>query len=335
MSKCAIVGALNALPFGETEHGRAFFWGTIVLSWLLTFVPQNGRRNYSIVDRAWPLLPSVFSLIWVFDRYQQTQSIDVAALLGSKLGAAQLLVLVWSIRMTYNSLRRGDYRYAAEDYRWAHVRASIKRLVGGNEVVFALVWELFNILFISVFQISLLYLLAVPLRLLHQNTSNGVGQEWSIAEGLLAVKMAALLVLEAIADNQQFELQTLKHTLDEVSDRAYAERKRKEVEAGFVHTGLWRYSRHPNVLCEQGFWFTLSAFCLVASKADPYSCQTALYYAGPVILSLLMWGSISLTESISASKYPLYRAYQLKTSKLVPWVPSSNATVIKKAHKYQ
>ncbi|KAI8321093.1 hypothetical protein GQ54DRAFT_298229 [Martensiomyces pterosporus] len=332
MSACVFIDALKEFPFGETEHGRAFFWSTVAGSWLLTFVPQSGRRNYSIVDRLWPILPAAFSLMWMYDSYQYKVADGGAASFGSKLATAQLLVLVWSVRMTYNSIRRGDYRYAAEDYRWAYVRASVRRLVGGGRVAYAVAWELFNVLFIAVFQVSLLYLISSPLRLLHERA---VDEQWTLQEAGLALLMAALLAAEAAADNQQYELQTLKKTLDEAGGRQCAAKRRAEVEAGFAHMGMWGYSRHPNVFCEQAFWLTLSAFCLAASQADLYEHQTALYYAGPLLLTALMWGSVSLTESISASKYPLYRAYQMRTSRLVPWVPSSSDSVINRAHKYQ
>jgi steroid 5-alpha reductase family enzyme len=36
-------------------------------------------------------------------------------------------------------------------------------------------------------------------------------------------------------------------------------------------------------------------------------------------LTLLFQGSTAMTEQISLSKYPAYRDYQRKTSRLVPW----------------
>ena len=42
--------------------------------------------------------------------------------------------------------------------------------------------------------------------------------------------------------------------------------KQAEVERGFVTSGLWGYSRHPNFACEQSIWFLLYQWSCFASK---------------------------------------------------------------------
>ena len=39
-----------------------------------------------------------------------------------------------------------------------------------------------------------------------------------------------------------------------------------------------------------------------------------------IVLTLMFTGSIRVTESISAAKYPGYRAYQAKTPALIPFL---------------
>ncbi|KAJ2739148.1 hypothetical protein H4S06_006334 [Coemansia sp. BCRC 34490] len=326
---------LRSFPLDAAEHSAvgALFWATVCGSWGLTLVRIAGRRNYSIVDRLWPVLPSVFVLEWMWLLAPQQDQpnlvfVDLGSAAGQKAAAAQLLVFAWTLRLAFNSVRRGDYAWAAEDYRWAYVRGWFGRRGG-------VAWEVFNFLFISVFQISLLYLLAKPVRNLTvyaaarsiQTQGPGLSdQGWSTAEIVLVAAMVLLLELEAVADKQQYMFQTGK--------RQSAAVQAPEHKAGFVHTGLWRFSRHPNVFCEQAFWLCIAVFSAKAASVSLCSWQSAFeFLAGPAALVALMWGSVELTESISRSKYPLYRAYQVKTSRLVPWVPWSNDRVTAEAHK--
>ncbi|KAJ2638111.1 hypothetical protein GGF40_001894 [Coemansia sp. RSA 1286] len=290
---------------------RAFFWSSTVLCYLLTFVRQQGRRNYSIVDRIWPLYPVVFLLQWQLQSERLTQQSVVI----------QALVYTWGLRLCFNSVRRGDYQWGAEDYRWKHVQGAFSR-VFGRGLVGAVVWEIFNLGFIAVFQLALLYLIAVPARLVvlgQQPNSNG--GEWDVTQAMLAVGMALALVGEAVADQQQFRFQQRKRA--QGGDRV-----------GFVHSGLWKYSRHPNVFCEGVFWALLSVFCMRASGVDFGVCENAWLWAGAAVLALLLSSSVRLTESISTSKYPAYKAYMVKTSRVVPMLARDNRDVVDIAHSF-
>ncbi|KAJ1987968.1 hypothetical protein GGI25_005509 [Coemansia spiralis] len=282
---------LDAFPFDETHTVRVYFWATVFGTWLLTFVKQQGKRNFSIVDRLWTVYPLSLVLLW--------------PIVGARAQVATGLVALWSFRLTYHSWRRGYYALDAEDYRWAHVRRWFASSIA---------WELFNFFFISLAQTTLLYLIARPVRRIPLASSS----EWSLAELGLVCVMLVLLALEAVADQQQYRFHAAK---------------KKESGVGFVHTGLWRYSRHPNVFCELMFWTTLSGYCAVVSRPEPSLAGLWEYLVGPVCLALLLQQSTALTESISRAKYPTYRAYQIGTSKLVPWVPWTNAKIVSTAHK--
>ncbi|KAJ2614863.1 hypothetical protein H4S08_001515 [Coemansia sp. RSA 1365] len=235
---------------------------------------------------------------------------------------AVILVVVWSVRLTYNSARRGDYAVGAEDYRWEVVRKRMELCPFIPHIAQGIVWELFNVVFISWFQLALLYHLVVPVRQLLYASSS----QWSVSTFILALVMVALLIGEAVADQQQFNFQQLK--------KQSGEEPNGDVAAGFVSTGLWRFSRHPNVFCEQAFWLAMAVFCgrAFGAEAEGECCHL---FVGSLVLIALMWGSVSLTESISSQKYPLYQAYQLRTSRLIPCTPLSNAQVIARAHKHR
>jgi steroid 5-alpha reductase family enzyme len=98
--------------------------------------------DYSWVDRIWSVAPVAFA--WIY-----------AAASGFSLGPSlsASLVSLWGARLTFNFARRGGYS-GMEDYRWSVLRARITR---------PLSWQLFNALFICLFQIGVLFLISSPL----------------------------------------------------------------------------------------------------------------------------------------------------------------------------
>ncbi|KAJ2454612.1 hypothetical protein EV183_001360 [Coemansia sp. RSA 2336] len=344
MHLCCLTRCLNTLwdatqrladtvPYpDETANVKTLFWSTVLATWLLSFVRQNGRRNFSIVDRIWPLFPLSLLVQWIYDADVLASPKDELSVQAKaahcKAVVGAVVVFVWGIRLCYNSIRRGDYAVGAEDYRWAVVRAAINRRLPECAPLQWVVWELFNVVFISFYQLAQLYLISVPMRLLveypafvQNSTGNMAADGWSLLEVLLVLAMALLLAVEAVADQQMYNFQTHKRR-----------GQLSKSDAGFVHSGLWKYSRHPNVACEQAFWAVLCVFCAAATGTDIGRADNMWLLAGPLLLVLLMWASVKLTENISASKYPLYKAYQLQTNRLIPWKPWSNAKLINQAH---
>lgn len=95
-----------------------------------------------------------------------------------------------------------------------------------------------------------------------------------------------------------------------------------DLERGFLSTGLWRYSRHPNFFCEQSFWCVFYLYAYV-SLGSMHSLPAAV---GAVLYVLLFQGSTPLTEWITKGKYPRYVEYQRETSRLIPWFARVTAT---------
>ena len=135
-----------------------------------------------------------------------------------------------------------------------------------------------------------------------------VGTPLNALDYAAAIAFAGFLIGEAVADEQQWKFQTAK----------YAAIARGETpEAGFITTGLFRYSRHPNFLCEQAMWWTYYVFSIAAGAGWLNWTIT-----GAVLLTLLFQASTNLTEKLSARKYPAYADYQRTTNRLMPWFPS-------------
>jgi steroid 5-alpha reductase family enzyme len=117
---------------------------------------------------------------------------------------------------------------------------------------------------------------------------------------LAAAAFLVFLLGETIADEQQWRFHKLK--------------KERTMDPPFLTTGLFRFSRHPNFFCEQAMWCCIAAFGYVAS-GDWRSL------VGAVLLILLFQGSTTFTERISIGKYPSYKDYQRRTSRLLPLPP--------------
>ena len=130
-----------------------------------------------------------------------------------------------------------------------------------------------------------------------------------------AASLYAFLVLgEHIADMQMFAFQTEKYR------RKNAGEPLGEYSNGFIESGLWGLSRHPNYFCEVSMWWAFYLFSIAAT--GELLNWTIL---GAVFLSLLFvppGASLDTTEMLSSAKYPKYRDYQQRVSRFIPWFPA-------------
>ena len=236
----------------------------------------------SWIDRLWSIVPVIY--VWIFAGAALIAGID-----ASRLVVMALLVTAWGARLTFNFARKGGYT-GMEDYRWAVLRGRMNRWQ----------FQLFNIFFIVLFQSALLVLITLPAYIAWQHPVPFTG--WDVAFSLL---FAAFLVGETVADQQQWRFHKAKAAAGGT------------LEPGFLTTGLFAYSRHPNFFFEQAQWWAFYAIGAVALVADGGSWLNWTI-SGAALLTILFIGSTVFTESISASKYPAYRDYQRTTSMLVP-----------------
>ena len=250
---------------------------------LLVWVTSLITREYSWVDRIWSIVPIVY--VWIFAAS--------AGFTDPRLDLMAALVTLWGARLTFNFSRKGGYAPGGEDYRWAVLRGRMSRPL----------FQVFNLLFITVYQNAILLLITLPALMAFQNRST----PFSWLDGALGAVFLAFLVGETIADQQQWDFHRAKK-----AELAAG----REPRARFLQTGLFRVSRHPNFFFEQAQWWV---FFFIGSVAAGTVLQWTV--AGPVLLTLLFIGSTVFTESISLSKYPEYADYKKKTSALIPWFP--------------
>ncbi|MGC5223844.1 DUF1295 domain-containing protein [Micromonospora sp. DT81.3] len=256
-----------------------------VACWLASLI----TKDTSWVDRLWSVVPVVY--VWIFAAAGLVDGGDPARLLlMAALGTA------WGVRLTFNFARKGGYT-GMEDYRWAVLRARMKPWQ----------FQIFNLFFIVLYQNALLVLITLPAMVAWQNPAPL--NAWDVA---LALIFAAFLAGETVADQQQWSFQAAKRQAGGT------------LEPGFVTTGLWRFSRHPNFFFEQAQWwafYAIGAGAAVASGLGLWGGALNATIVGPALLTLLFLGSTAFTEWITSSRYPRYREYRRTTSMLVPRPP--------------
>ncbi|MBK6541927.1 MAG: DUF1295 domain-containing protein [Flavobacteriales bacterium] len=246
-------------------------------------------RNCSQVDKLWSVMPVVYA--WVMA--------DAAGFTPRALLMA-FLVTAWGVRLTYNFGRRGGYSWkfweGEEDYRWEVLRR--------NPVLAKpWAWRLFNLFFISLYQLGLVLLFTLPM-LLVIDAPGEVG----VLDVALAALFLLFLVFETIADQQQWDFQKEKHrrlAVGEPLNGRYAE--------GFVRDGLWGYVRHPNYAAEQAQWIVFYFFS-VASTGRWVNWSLC----GAILLVLLFQGSSDFSEGISTEKYPGYAEHKSRVPRFLP-----------------
>jgi steroid 5-alpha reductase family enzyme len=254
-----------------------------------TFIVGQLTGNNSQVDKLWSIVPIFY--VWYM---------TAAGGWNDRMVLMSVLATLWGLRLTFNFARRGAYTWkfwaGEEDYRWSVLR---KKPGLSNPWI----WMLFNLFFICIYQNLLIFLFTLPILGVLSSSANPLG--W--IDYLLVVLFLVLLVIEFIADQQQYDFQKEK----------YRRSRNKEplgpYEKGFVSTGLWSFVRHPNYAAEQGIWVV---FYLFSAAATGEILNWTI--AGAVLLILLFKGSSDFSEEISASKYPNYKEYQEKVPRFLP-----------------
>lgn len=275
-------------------------WSIAVLiaSTIGVFLAGLLTRNYSHVDRLWSVLPAVYVIIWWQDLQGDTTRFTMGA----------ILVVLWATRLSLNFARRGGYNFSLkkgfyeEDYRWPILKEKIP-----NRFLF----ELFNLTFISSYQMTLIFGFTLPLYFVGKS-----GSPITSIDITLFILHALFLTIETIADNQQWNFHKKKRSAENKDNPRY--------QLGFNTTGLWRFSRHPNYLMEMGQWVIVWCYTVQATQSWHLSGIAV------ALLILLFVGSTIMAENITKAKYPKYKEWQKATP---PWVPLLDYPIRKKARE--
>ncbi len=254
------------------------------------FVIGELTGNNSQVDKIWSVIPIVYvwNMTWLGG-------------MNERMILMSILVTVWGARLTFNFARRGAYTWkfwaGEEDYRWEVLR---KRPGFNNR----LVWMLFDLFFICAYQNTLIFLFTLPVLASLSDNAGALG----IMDYLLAAVFLTFVIIEFVADQQQYDFQTEKHR------RIREVLPLEEYSKGFVTTGLWSFVRHPNYAAEQSIWVVFYLFSVVATGE-----WINWTLAGCVLLIILFKGSSDFSEEISSEKYSDYKEYQRKVPRFIPF----------------
>jgi steroid 5-alpha reductase family enzyme len=212
--------------------------------------------------------------------------------------------------LTFNYWRKGGYNIGSEDYRWEILRKQIPPPF----------FFLFNVTFISLAQCLLLFTVTSPTYILllasrisaDPPSATAPLLAWSNEDFIICYFMVGLILVAAAADQQQWWFQEAKKSY-QATAKVPAGHKQSDLDRGFIVTGLWSYSRHPNFAAEQTFWVAMYQWsCLVSGSLYNWSGLGALGYLA------LFQGSTRFTEQISGGKYPEYKEYQARVGKFLP-----------------
>jgi len=286
---------------GITTEGSAYynaFYACIAVS-TLTFVVSTVTGNYSQVDKLWSIVP--FAYAWIAVTDQRTLLMAI-------------LATIWGIRLTANFARRGGYQWPPwrgdEDYRWAFIQQG--RFV--EILKYPIPWMVFNLTFISFYQNFLLLLIAAPSyvasTMANDPSCNVAPLNIFGLDGLATVLMITFIVIELIADNQQYKFQTEKYR----QINAGVEREADYAD-GFCQSGLFAIVRKPNYTAEQCIWISFYLFSLAATGGKMFNWSII----GCILLVTLFQASGQFTEKLTLTKYPVkYAMYQKRVPLYVP-----------------
>ena len=193
-----------------------------------TWITSLITKEHSWVDRLWSIVPVVY--VWIFAGF--------AGFADARLTIMAVLVTLWGARLTFNFARKGGYS-GTEDYRWPILRA---RMTRGQ-------FEVFNLLFIVLYQNAILVLITLPALTAYENRQTPFG----LLDAGVTVLFLLLLIGETIADQQQWNFQRAK--------RAGG----ADFRPRFLSTGLWLCARHPNFFFERSQGWSRFLFFSIAA----------------------------------------------------------------------
>ncbi|KAI9806272.1 MAG: hypothetical protein M1825_006387 [Sarcosagium campestre] len=188
--------------------------------------------------------------------------------------------------------------YNAHFCAWAHL-AGMRTLRMDTLLAFSAVWSL---LLAAITFPSYILLLVTKL----------VGDGNTTPDVIFSRCLVSLVLVEWFADQQQWEFQEAKR-LYKKTGKVPFKFDAEDLDRGFVVTGLWSWSRHPNFAAEQAIWVILYQWsCYVSDSLYNWTIVGAIGYL------ILFQASTWFTELITSGKYPEYEEYKARVGKFIP-----------------
>lgn len=243
--------------------------------------------NLLIADVASTIVVFIFSLLFknasTYDPYWSVQPIVIVVALFLKSNKTILeilpliVILIWGIRLTTNWAYTFKNLYH-EDWRYKMLREKTKSF-----------YPIINLLGIHMFPTLVVYMCVLPVVYLYQE-----GGEFSLFTILFSIIGICAVMLQGVADYQMHKF-------------------RKSNIGGFIRTGLWKYSRHPNYLGEIIIWWAMGLLSVCALKEHVYLLLGALMNT-----LMFVFVSVPMAEKNQTKRKPGFSDYKKQTRMLFP-----------------
>jgi len=243
------------------------------------------QKSFWLIDPYWTLLPPLLGHLYQLHPKAETDPTRSSITIG--------LLWVWCGRLTYSYFRREDWKFGErEDWRYTKMAKENPRS-----------WWLLSFFAVGLAQQPMLVGISLPAYTVHSSAEPFNNYDYLATFGCILGLTTAYF-----ADNQL---------------RAFMLANEARVEAGkpkvnLLNTGLWGYSRHPNYLGEQIWWWSFAAF----------ACNLGfpIMLAGTAFNSCVLAAVTHMTEERMLTNWPearakIYRDYRKKTSALIPFFP--------------
>lgn len=243
------------------------------------------RLSLLLADIAATILVFIFSLIFrnasVYDPYWSVQPPVILAVALAKAGPGSMgwllfaAVLFWALRLTAN----WAYNFESFEYQdWRYVM--LKEKTGPA-------YPLINLLGIHIFPTCVVYLCVLP-----AVTAIAEGAAFNPVSPIFIALSFASAVFQGIADIQMH-------------------RFRAQKTGGFIRTGLWKHSRHPNYACEILMWWGIAL-----ASVSALGWQRFYLLAGALVNTLMfLFISIPMADKRQSRK-PGFEEYKKATRML-------------------
>lgn len=211
-----LTGVLCPVHIFSSSDGLVVNVGIMLVAVAICYLLSVATKTLSHVDRFWSLASALYTFVFAKADMAALVTGNITAIRSPRNIVMSASVLLWSVRLTHNFIRRGGYdSLSAEDYRWHYVRQS--PLLHNR-----FVYEVFNLTFVAFAQNVLLLLITLPAYI---SASLGPGRPLDAIDCLSAGLFIMFLSGEAIADQQQYTFQEEKH---------------RRIQAGEALTGLYK-----------------------------------------------------------------------------------------------
>lgn len=212
------------------------------------------------------------------------------------------LLLLWSVRLTHSYFRREGWMLGErEDWRFEEMRKKHSQHWW---------WMSFFAAYFS--QQIMLVGICMPLYAVHFASQ----RTWTLLDTAATIFCLAGIAIAFVADTQL-------HHFVKNNERLAASRQKK---IPVLNTGIWKYSRHPNYVGEQLFWWGMGLFAVGVGWT--FALWGAAFNS--LVLAIV---TVMVEKKMLQKKYrrEAFKEYQRCTSVWIPWFPKPPLSTSAKA----